>query len=627
MSIRTKLTLIFLAIALIPIILVELLTFNGYEQSIESSQIQHLQDVLSLKADKLTGYFDDFKDGIKLTQDSYSIKKNMPILSGLADEPNNPEYISAKKIIDEQLQRVKAVLPYLTDIMLISPQGKIVYAIRPAHYSTFENNVVQQKAIIEGKREVYFSDIYFDKAFDRRYEMYITAPVKKFDNTEAGEIVFELDMKGAYDLIHETTALGKTGESFIGKKTGNEVLFLSPTKFDANSALNRKVKIGDSNAIPMQKAVQEMTGGGVSTDYRGEKVIGAWTYLPSLKWGFVAKIDASEAFADVAKMRELTIAIICGMFVMGWVVAFYISLYISQPIEKLSAGTRIIGSGNLDYKVANKHKDEIGELSRAFDKMTSDLKNTTASRDELNKEIVLREEEEEELKRVSEELARSNQELEHFAHIISHDLREPLRAVSGFVELLKMRYKDKLDEKANEYIEFAFNGTAIMRNMILGLLEYSRVQSQGNTFSSVDTNQVVNTAITNLSTSIADNKAEISVDKLPTVDGDESQLIRLFQNLIHNSIKFKNKEVPKIHIGCQRQDGHLLFTVKDNGIGISEYFKEKIFTIFQREHKNDRPGDGVGLAVCKRIVERHNGKIWVESEQGKGTTFYFTISD
>jgi light-regulated signal transduction histidine kinase (bacteriophytochrome) len=187
----------------------------------------------------------------------------------------------------------------------------------------------------------------------------------------------------------------------------------------------------------------------------------------------------------------------------------------------------------------------------------------------------------EELKHLSDELRRSNQELENFADIISHDLREPLRAVSGFIELLQIKYKDKLDEKAKEYIELAINGSKNMRNMINGLLQYSRVQSEGSEFSNVSIEECLKTALENLRTSISENEVEITSDALPIIKADSAQIIQLLQNLIQNGIKYKSNRKPKIHIGCVKENKHWMFSVRDNGIGIEKQDYERIFTILK----------------------------------------------
>ncbi|HAM50767.1 MAG TPA: hypothetical protein DCP92_08765 [Nitrospiraceae bacterium] len=245
---------------------------------------------------------------------------------------------------------------------------------------------------------------------------------------------------------------------------------------------------------------------------------------------------------------------------------------------------------------------------------------------------------EEKLKHYAVELERSNRELEQFAHIVSHDLQEPLRGVSGFAQLLSRKYKGKLDQKADEYISFIVNGATRMSDLIRALLTYSRVGSRQRPLEPVDCNSVLKKALENLKVSIEESGALVESGTLPTVLIDEVQMIQLFQNLIGNSIKYRSGEQPHISITAGRIDKAsvpvpqavtgrgVLFVIKDNGIGIDPEYSERIFQIFQRLHRRDEyPGTGIGLAVCKKIVERHGGRIWVESEKGKGATFYFTI--
>lgn len=233
---------------------------------------------------------------------------------------------------------------------------------------------------------------------------------------------------------------------------------------------------------------------------------------------------------------------------------------------------------------------------------------------------------EQQLKEVNAELMRSNKELQTFAYVASHDLREPLRAISGFVGLLGMKYANKLDIQAKKYIDLASQGVMRMDGLLSCLLEYSRVNTRGAEMMPTDSRAALNAAIANLNASIAETKAMITHDDLPTVLADSRQLSQLFQNLIHNAVKFKNNKKPKIHIGCKKHEDRWVFSVKDNGIGIEPQNFERIFKIFQRVHANGRyPGHGIGLSICRKIVERHGGKIWVESETGKGTTFYFNL--
>jgi PAS domain S-box-containing protein len=232
-----------------------------------------------------------------------------------------------------------------------------------------------------------------------------------------------------------------------------------------------------------------------------------------------------------------------------------------------------------------------------------------------------------ELRQAAAELSRSNEELEQFAFIVSHDLREPLRTIGGFLNLLKRRHGGQLDSQARELITFTLEGAARLDRMITDLLDYSRIQRQQREPGQVDLFSVWLTAVDNLYAVIEESGAHISHDELPVIAGDESQLVRLWQNLLSNAIKFRGERRPEIHIGVTEQREHWLFSVRDNGIGIPPQFADRIFQVFQRLHtQREYPGSGIGLAVCRKIVERHGGRIWMQSRPGRGTTFYFTLA-
>jgi PAS domain S-box-containing protein len=301
--------------------------------------------------------------------------------------------------------------------------------------------------------------------------------------------------------------------------------------------------------------------------------------------------------------------------------------YFTEPEMAKEGYQKVFREGFVrDYELKIKHKnghitpvlynasvyhDDNGEVIGVF----------AAARD-----ITERKKAEEMLKLNISELARSNAELEQFAYVSSHDLQEPLRMIGSYLQLLERRYQGQLDDKADKYIHFAVDGAARMQHLINDLLEFSRVTTRAKELEVTDVESVYNQVLINLEVSIKENNVVITHDPLPVVMADDIQLTQVFQNLISNAIKFRGEDDPKIHIGVVRKSDQWLFSVLDNGIGIDSKHKDRIFEVFKRLHKRrDYPGTGIGLSICKKIVERHSGDIWVESELGLGSVFYFTL--
>lgn len=243
------------------------------------------------------------------------------------------------------------------------------------------------------------------------------------------------------------------------------------------------------------------------------------------------------------------------------------------------------------------------------------------------RDITERKQAEAQLKQSAEDLRRSNAELEQFAAVASHDLQEPLRMISSYLELIKQRYVSRLDEEAKEFIGFAVDGAARMKTLITGFLSYARLKTDENNFAPFSTGYALETAMMNLHMAIEEAQASVTHDPLPEITGNKTLFATLFQNLIGNAIKFHGKAAPVIHVSAQRAaNDEWLFSVKDNGIGIDPSYLERVFVIFQRIHPiGTYNGAGVGLAIAKKIVEHHKGRIWAESKLDHGTTFYFTI--
>jgi len=327
--------------------------------------------------------------------------------------------------------------------------------------------------------------------------------------------------------------------------------------------------------------------------------------------------DAKETVKASSSMTSLSIIIgVIIILIVSIFMTIIMTRSISKPIEDITAASKALAMGDMSSEIDGKGSDEIIKMAESFNHMARELKAEINER--KNTEI--------ELKDSVNNLKKSNEELESFAHIATHDLREPLRMVSTYVRLISQRYSDKLDADADEFIYYAVNGAENMQRMIDDFWAYTLIRGRERAMTETDLEDVLNISLMNIKSMIDDSGARITHDPLPTIKSDGMQFTHLFQNLISNAIKFCGEDSPIIHISSEDKDDEWIFSVKDNGIGIEKEYQEKIFKIFTRLHsKKEYPGTGIGLSISKSIIDNHGGRIWVESEPGKGSIFFFSI--
>ncbi|OVE82910.1 sensor histidine kinase [Natronolimnobius baerhuensis] len=346
--------------------------------------------------------------------------------------------------------------------------------------------------------------------------------------------------------------------------------------------------------------------------------------LPGLALMFVGLMLPKWSILPVFYSRIIMFAV--GGVVVASVVTVLRQLHPAVEIVGITTSTQLIllsvGSvAGLLLGVENAH---TLTKAKTLEKKNAELEQKYRL-EKQNKEL---KQTERRLEEAVSELESSNERLEEFAYAVSHDLQEPLRMITSYLQLLEQRYEDDLDDEGEEFIEFAVDGAERMRSMIDGLLDYSRVQTQGDPFDTVDLDDVLDDVLTDLQFRVEESNAEIEREPLPTVEGDRSQLRQVFQNLLTNAIDYSGEDPPRIYISAERDGPAWTISVSDNGIGIDPSDAERIFGIFERLHSIDEhTGSGIGLAVCKRIIERHDGTIWVDSEPGSGSTFSFTLPD
>ncbi len=488
-----------------------------------------------------------------------------------------------KKHVDEKIEEIKKSSAYnrslleasIDPLVAIGQDGKITDVNKATEIVT----QLTRKELIGTNFSSYFTEP--EKAEEGYRKVFADGFVKDYPLTirsKSGETIDVLYHASVYrDSSGKVQGVFAAARDITERKKADELIRLAnaynrnllEVSLDPLVTINAGGKISDAN-----KAAELATG--VSR----EELIGS---------------SFSSYFTEPEKARE------------GYQKALSEGYVVDYPLTILNKSG---GTIDVIYN-ASVFRNDAGEIQGVF----------AAARDvtELRKA-------EERTKNYMKELERSNKELEQFAYVASHDLQEPLRMVSSYTQLLEQRYKDKMDSDAVDFINFAVDGANRMQILINSLLAYSRVGRKMGAFAIVDSHSLIGKALFNLNPIIEKSSAVITCEDLPEIYGDETQLIQLFQNLIGNAIKFCGEKRPLIHISVKDNFFEYVFIVNDNGIGIEPQYFERIFVIFQRLHsRSEYEGTGIGLAICKKIAENHNGKIWVESEPGKGSTFYISI--
>jgi signal transduction histidine kinase len=439
---------------------------------------------------------------------------------------------------------------------------------------------------VSQKNEPYVSDFFLIEASPRRYLFVIAVPFRNNSGKVSGILV----LQPKEDYLKNVLAEMRIGKSFIYAVDRHGNLIYHPEY--------RLDRIVDFSKIPAVDKVKRGVAGaeqGLDPIYN-EPIIS--TFRPMRwGWGLVMQRPVKEVFQRAREIAVGLVILAAAFLALGGITAYkgagllFSSHRLALELREKEAYERVM---------KEKLRTELGEHLRTGKKLAKTLA----------------------------ELERSNRELEQYAYVASHDLQEPLRKIASFIGLLEKRYKDSFDEEGVNYLHYIVDGAKRMQTLINDLLAYSRLGTQGKPFLQTDFNEVLVRVLTDMDKSIKESGAEVTYDKLPTLLADGQQIGQVFQNLIGNAIRFCRETRPRVHIAARRDGDEWTFSVRDNGIGIKKDFFNRIFVMFQRLHtQTEYPGTGIGLAVCKKIIERHGGNIWVESELGRGTIFYFRIPE
>ena len=451
------------------------------------------------------------------------------------------------------------------------------------------------------------SDLHISPA-TQRPTIVIATPVRAADGRTLGIWAGGLKL----DRISKIVALASGSESAGRQESG----FLTDRRGLIIAHQSRPDFVESQTDFSTVPAVSEALAGRVGASeffnaIEGEQKLAGYLPLPGLGWAVVFRVPAAVALAPLDDLTRGILAASLALAALIGVGVFVSARRIVAPLARLTAAAQTVGTGDFSQRLEVPSRDEIGRLAEEFNRMASTLAEKDAQ-----------------ARRRAAELARSNAELEQFAYVASHDLQEPLRMVVGFVQLLEKRLADKLDADTREFMGFAVDGALRMQTLIQDILAYSRVGTRGKPLARVDSAEALKDALALLASRIAETGAEVDAQLLPLVMADRTQLVQLFQNLIGNAIKFCKDHAPRVRVQAVHEAGRWRFSVTDNGIGIAPEFRGQLFVIFKRLHtRREYPGTGIGLAICKRIIERHGGEIGIESAPDGGSVFWFTLPE
>jgi signal transduction histidine kinase len=627
LKITPKFILWFLFVALAPLAVATNISYNNYRKVLEEEVAKSLVAVADNKTNQVESYLNEKEKNVNTLS---NMSDMVDVIQKFSDAFNRGGFDSQQyALIDKEYS------PFLTyyqksfgleDLLLIRNSGEIIFSIKKKRdprslfeVASSEDSQLAKVFVKTAKSsKAAISDFEY-LSYSRQASVYISSPI--FNGSDfLGALVCEMDNKGISELVKDYRGLGQTGEIIIAAKLKEKASFITPLRFDADAAFKRKIDTNSKEGAYLLKAVEGENAIGRFIDYRDKEVVAVSRYLPAFRWGIVVKMDTDEIFSSADRLRNNLLKLGLALLIIVVIMAVVIANSISSPIKALTVVSANIAGGDLSARAKVHSKDEIGELAHSFNKMTDSLVEAKANVEQKKEEV-------EEQKRL---LEKANKELDSFVYTASHDLRAPLRGITAFANFLYEDYNDKLDSEGKDNLKEIRDGTKRMSDLIEDLLALSRISRIKNPYEDVDINGLVKSVIKRIEYDIKEHKVDLVVqERMPVVKCDRIKMNEVFLNLINNAIKFSsknNKENPRVEVGYIDDNEFHKFFVRDNGIGIDPKYHSQVFELFRRLHTQEQyEGTGAGLSIVKKVIDDHNGDIWVESELGKGAAFYFKI--
>ncbi|MFL5730542.1 MAG: ATP-binding protein [Cytophagaceae bacterium] len=594
MRLKTEIALILIAKSLVFVVICTAIYYYSAEAALVTQINNQLESLSQTKEHRLKGIIE------KRLEELYLVNNNALISSSIVKYQTNHKK-SFLADINKVITDIRKNISSCRHIHILDMNGFTLATTRKKEEQKFFWS--RQCFLHARKGEPCLHEFFKDE--ENRLNHYSASRIYS-GLQPVGIVIIESAADEILSVCNDYTGLGKTGETTLSKRDfDGSALSVTPLRFMPGGALLRSVPKDDPNfEMNLALAGNEKFFEDV-LDYRSEHVMASTRYIEGTGWGMVTKIDRKEGLASLDVLRNITIIISIITTILLVVSSYMFAGYVVKPIKLITNTASKISEGDLSQRVNFESSNELGVLASSFNKMTESL---IEARKKVEHKV--------------EELDRSNEALNKFAYIVSHDLKAPLNSVKGITELLQMELSGKLDEDGKKMLGMLQTKVNGMQELIITLLHYSQIGSVP-VKESIDLKEVVALAIENVSP-----PAHVQViieNELPVLTWDRTSALQVFQNLIGNAVKYMNKPEGIIKVGVCREETQYRFYVSDNGPGIDPKYYHKIFEIFQTIHAKTSDSSGIGLAIVKKVIENAGGRVWVESVPGKGSSFIFTI--
>ncbi len=590
MKLRLKLTLTFVMLGISPLLVVAWLAYDNGRNTIERHITRHLTSTNILKGSELHRWFRSEKRSIEELAQRPLVIEYAAVLNGHRN--SEPEFFRAKRRLLDNHLKVRLQHGGFIELFVIgSDHGMIL-----ASTNDRQEGKIREKRpyFIEGKSRTHLQPIYYSTTIEQP-TMNVSTPIRTERGRLIGVLVGRLDLGELSEIMRQGNRLRRSEDTYL---VNNFNFFVTEPRFGRGYALKKAV-----HTEGVKACISGQSGVGYYNGYRGMPVIGAYQWLEDYNLALITEVDQSEGYAPIYRLARIIAAFTLAVVLTTGFLGFFFARSITKPMRQLWTGAEEIGRGNLEYRVGTAAKDEIGGLSRAFDRMARSLRHTIR------------------------QLKASNKELESFAYSVSHDLRAPLRAIDGYVNILEEDYQDRLDDEGRRVMGVIAGEAERMGHLIDGLLTYSRLGRTEMAPARIDMRTLADSVFHELTTEKDRERIDFRLDSVPPAIGDATLIRQVWGNLISNAIKYSSgRERAVIEVRGKYREEEIEYTVEDNGAGFDMQYADKLFGVFQRLHNSrEFEGTGVGLANVHRAILRHGGRIWAYGEEDKGAAFYFTL--